>query len=621
MKIKNIFMGVALMLLSSCNFLDIVPDDRPSFSDAFKNEATSEGFLYSCYGFLPDFTNFRANFTWYTSNEVVNSYHWADKWFSYARMQRINYSASEPVIDIWRQSYEGIRQCFLFLDNIDNAVAVNISEAQFAERKTRWIAEVKFLKAYYHFILLQNYGPIVILDKMIDINGSGDEYFKHRLPYDECVDNIAQMFDEALAGDGLPLTITSKAEYGRITKVIAQSMKAKMYLFAASKLYNGNDHPLYQDFKGPDGIQLINTSYNKEKWNTVMVETEKAINLAEKAGHALYKYQGKVADDFDQAVKTAQWTMVDPWNSELIFGYTGVKESNNGNSVQRHIIPRGWNRSGTPHGGIAATIVPVEMFYTQDGVPAETTSKYYNWDDRFTIADGDSTILLNRHREPRFYASVGFDRGSYEISDEVRTLYLRKGEKNSHGNPQGVDHLYSGYAIKKGVHPSTLVTADQFVIKSYPFPLLRLGELYLNYAEAYAEYHGNLAGDGLMYFDAIREKAGISKFTAAFGNKTGEELIEIIRRERMIEFAFEGHLLYDLKRWLIADEFFKGPKCYGGQESGMWGLNSLASTAEEFYKLTRLTQQPFRFDPKQYLSPIKQTYIDVNHNLEQNPGW
>lgn len=228
MKLKNII--VALLIgasLHSCDYLDIVPDDTPILADAFKNEQTAENFVFACYSFIPNYLNFRQNFSWCTTPETVGSAHWTTTWFTFMRMQQGLYNSADPIIDVWQSSYNGIRQCYTFLDNIDDVKPSQISEADLAAKKVLWKGEVKFLIAYYHYLLLQNYGPIVILDEAIPLNAPKEELFKPRVPYDECVSRIAQMFDNASAD--LPMTVKA-SNYGRATKVIAQALKARMYL-------------------------------------------------------------------------------------------------------------------------------------------------------------------------------------------------------------------------------------------------------------------------------------------------------------------------------------------------------------------------------------------------------
>ncbi len=111
--------------------------------------------------------------------------------------------------------------------------------------RARWIAEVKFLKAYYHFFLMQLYGPIVIADKELPLSTAPADLMAYREPVDECVDYIVGLLDEAIPD--LPLVLPDPAtEQGRISQTIALSVKAKVLAWAASPLFNGN--PDYKDW-------------------------------------------------------------------------------------------------------------------------------------------------------------------------------------------------------------------------------------------------------------------------------------------------------------------------------------------------------------------------------------
>src|SRR5690606_1840621 len=125
-------------------------------------------------------------------------------------------------------------------------------------------AEVKFLKAYYHFWLFQLYGPIELVDESLPIDADIDEIRGKRAPVDECVDFIVDLIDEATPY--LPEVIESEAsELGRITLPIALSLKATVLVTAASPLFNGNTD--YVNFTDHDGVQLFNPSYDATKWD------------------------------------------------------------------------------------------------------------------------------------------------------------------------------------------------------------------------------------------------------------------------------------------------------------------------------------------------------------------
>lgn len=614
---KIIIILSIVFCFSACDYLDIVPDDTPVLEDAFKNEQTAEGFMYSCYAQIPNYTNFRTNFCWLTTPEVVYSYHWIPDWFATIGLQQGKYSASNPVIDIWKQGYRGIRQCYTFLENMEGVPGVNISPEDLVKRKEGWKSQCQFLIAYYHYILLQNYGPIVIIDKAVDISSSGDDYYRPRKTYDECVEIIAGMFDEAIKT--LPASVEPD-DYGRPTKMAAQALKARMYLYAASPLFNGNTK-LYSNFKNMDGTLLISQTYNKEKWKKALDEAEKAIEMADKGNRSLYQSK-KNGTPAEVAIDAERYTMTDPWNQELIWGYSGSKEAiDDGNSYQKHVIPRGMGATNAI-GGIGTTLSIVKLFYTKNGLPIELDPTY-ELSKIMDIKPGDSTIYLHRDREARFYAWIGFDRGDYPCNG-ITNLKLRANEKHGaawqNGSANlGRDLIYGGYAIAKGIHPNAKMTATQRSIVSYPYILARLGELYLSYAEAYVEYYGKLDGKALEYINAIRTRGNVPNIQVSYakigGMPSGTALVNAVRRERTIELLFEGHMHYDYRRWMTASKEF------AGMQDGMIGLNAAGATAQDFYKETKLTTQPFVFSSKQYLHPISQGDINVNRNLVQNPGW
>ena len=108
MKLKNII--VALLIgasLHSCDYLDIVPDDTPILADAFKNEQTAENFVFACYSFIPNYLNFRQNFSWCTTPETVGSAHWTTTWL-FLKSQNIPSDKPETVVQIVPLSFIAI---------------------------------------------------------------------------------------------------------------------------------------------------------------------------------------------------------------------------------------------------------------------------------------------------------------------------------------------------------------------------------------------------------------------------------------------------------------------------------------------------------------------------------
>src|SRR5690606_27754182 len=119
--------------------------------------------------------------------------------------------------------FRAIRHCNIMLENIDKPNDLTLEE------KIRWVAEAKFLKAYYHFYLLRMYGPIPITDVNLPINSTEAEVQVKREPVDRVVDYIVHLLDEA--APDLPVVITNQAmELGRITRIIALTVKADVLM-------------------------------------------------------------------------------------------------------------------------------------------------------------------------------------------------------------------------------------------------------------------------------------------------------------------------------------------------------------------------------------------------------
>ena len=384
MKKRNIWSCLlAGLLLTSCNFLDIVPDDTPALTDAFKNEGTAEGLLYTCYSYQYDYFDFRGSPGLATTDEMVCAYHWTAQWFGCVEFNSGTYNSGNPLMNPWGgfsyynysspSVYQGIRQCYIFLNHIDEAKPVTVTQEDFDILKAYWKGEAKFLIAYYHQLLLQCYGPIVFIEDETD-----GKYA--RLTIDESVNKIAAMYDEAIKL--LPPTRSQRSEYGRASQTIAKAMKAKLLLYAASPLFNGNTD--YADLKDKDGVtHLIPQTPDKSKWQRAMLAADSAILFARSQGFDLYTHTGadpfredpnvkKYTKDFRQAYLSCRMVLVDDWNKEIIWANT--RSEGNGNSVQRHAVPKGIDsRQGTsdPVGALGATLTAAKIFHTKNGLPPE----------------------------------------------------------------------------------------------------------------------------------------------------------------------------------------------------------------------------------------------------------
>jgi hypothetical protein len=223
---------------------------------------------------------------------------------------------------------------------------------------------------------------------------------------------------------------------------------------------------------------------------------------------------------------------------------------------------------------------------------------------------GTSNMYINR--EPRFYVAITFNGSKWINPSAVRgteTIQLYNGGNS--GKYTGRNWSRTGYCVRKKVNPSSTVNPE--VIAERTEVLIRLGEIYLNYAEALNEYDpGN--PDILIYLNMIRERAGIPQYgvgtTPLPVPANQEEMREAIRKERRVELAFEIHRYFDTRRWKIAQQTDGGP---------FYGMNTEATNTAGF--TVRTVFETRQFLPKHYLWNITQDELNRNPNLVGNPGW
>lgn len=633
-----VYLILTMFILSSCSdYLDIVPDKAQEIELMFERKEAAYRALATCYHYLPQEDGVYSTSA-FASDELTTP---IAKETPGVELMRGKQSVDNPIMGLWNDTYpygrmqeslfKAIRACNIFIENIDLVKDMKIEE------KESWKSEAIFLKAYYHFLLFRQYGPIPIVDSNLPITASVEEVRIVRKPVDEVIDYIVSTIDLSITN--LPIRITSSNDFGRIDKLIAYSIKSRVLLYAASPLFNGNA-TFYDTFKDKNGTKLFNTTYDKEKWKKALDAAEYAIQLAAANGVKMYEFEGIVPtfDTLDikqpevQALYNYRYMFTERWNSELIWGNSNPVNDGDWWSLQAAsmMINPEASAQAAAWQWVSPTIQAAEAYYTKNGLPIDQdlTFKYANRFGLARVTDADkyhamtgSTIMIpNLHlgREPRFYASIGFDKGIYRTWGQKWNLLMKKGETyGRRGNTN--DYVISGYVLKKVCHPNSEGDAYNKLV-TYPWPIIRLAELYLNYAEAYNEYYGP---DQKVYdaLNNIRVRSDVPTVEAAWSNpllartldkhKSQDGLRDIIRQERRIELAFEGHRNFDVRRWLEGDQYFNNP---------VTGWSVDGSSTSTFYVVKTIGQRSF-ITPRDYLFPIKYSEILVNSNLVQNPGW
>ncbi len=632
-QILTIGITLTMLTLNSCQkFLDVVPDNIATIQDAFVSKAMAERYLYTCYSYLPVDGDPTTNPAFLAGDEMrLYDFIYQSPIIDYRAWQiaRGEMGISDPILNYWdgarggKDLYQGIRDCNIFLENINIPRDLNSFE------RDQWIAEVMFLKAYYHFYLFRMYGPIVLVDKNLPISASPDEVKVYRSSVDETVNYIVETLDKAIVN--LPEKVLSPStDAGRITKPIAMAIKAKVLLYAASPLFNGNSE--MSSLVDNKGVQLFNQTLELEKWKRALDATKEAIDIAESNDIKLYTFipganTGSLSDQ-TKTILSIQGAVTEKWNDEIIWGLTNSNTSTLQSAAVARVVAN-W----ALHSCMAPTMKMAELFYSSNGVPIEE-DKTFPYQDRlnlrvstasekYYVKEGETTVGLHFDREPRFYADMGFDRGIWyglgRFEDGTSNTYFVKARfKETAGRTNIGNFSSTGYWPKKLVnYLNTINAGNDFSIQRYTWPVVRLADLYLMYAEASNEYTG-ANDDAIAYLDKIRKRAGLNGIKESWSNysknpnkpTTKEGLREIIRQERLIELAFEGSRFWDMKRWRVAEETLNEP---------IRGWDVEQESLESFYRVKTLSQPSVGL--KDYFWPIKDENILVNKNLVQNVGW
>ncbi len=584
--------------ITSCqkDFLEKGPEEDITIEEAFLQRKYAEAFLTDIYAGIP-------NEIYFTDMADINPFviasdeltvPWPEKFSKL--MNRGSWNSYNVAGQIWKNMYEGIRKANIFLKHIEKTPL----DATFTENdKRRWIGEAVFLRAFYHFMLMRIYGPVPIMD--YDVKLDDDFSQIKRKPLDECVTFVVKECDAAI--DLLPMKVIDSRQLGRPTAAAALALKARVLLYHASPLWNGN--PDYSNFADKDGTKLFSATHDSERWKIAAEANKQCIELSEAAGYGLFRaasnnpvdnYQQLFIERNNREVLFARNSGLDGWMEKCAF--PGSLGGWNGwNPTQVHIdsyemasgaIPIiGYQANGTPI--INAASEYIETGYAQEDDPNGKWLK------------GVRNMYVNR--DPRFYATINFN-GALFLNKKLE--FWQTGA-DGRGNA-GRDYNTTGYLLKKFMDPTVSITQGRFSLKTWIF--FRLGEFYLNYAEALNEAEGPVT-DVYMYINKIRERAGMPALPDGLSK---EQMRARIRNERRIELAFETHRYFDCHRWKIAHLTDKGP---------FYGMNVSAGTHlqdEVFYKRTLTETRVFQ-NPTHYLFPIPQSEIDKNPSFVQNPGW
>ena len=530
-KIYKLYIGIILSVIAVACSDNLDSDkyfkDRRSLEDVFTDKESTEEWLAHAYSFLGGYNLEVSNMLNTITNFADDIYFGGNSLDAYKTFKTGTYD--ESYRHSWGDSYKGIRQASIFIQNID--MNTKYTEEERADMK----AQARFVRAYYYWLLLRKYGPVPLLpDEGLDYTSDYDDLAIQRSSYDECVEYIES--EMRLAAKDLPLTRAIN-QVARPTRGAALAARARALIYSASPINNPRpgDPDKFSDLVDYEGNCLMSQEYNEYKWARAAAAARDVMELpGENNGHRYELYHKKATNiaepgypatitpyqDGDFSTKTwneGGYSDIDPYesyravfngslamyqNPELIFS----RGRNQGvNSIAEMVKLQMPKTLGGGNNAYGMTQKMCDAYYMANGdeFSREHFKEEYPSGTRFVtkkeVEAGtypqikEGVYKEYADREPRFYASVSFNGCVWALLKNAETTdYKNDVEKqvnyyygiNTDGFSGTGVYLRSGIGIMKYVHPDD---TNRKEIKAKAEPAIRFAEILLIYAEALNE--------------------------------------------------------------------------------------------------------------------------------------
>ena len=565
MKIKNIFGGmICLALLASCgDEMDYHEYNNYDKDYVFTNFDNTVGFVTNIYGKLED------GFGPYDKGMLASACDEAEYSWKNGSVQDFTNGAWSALNakDSWSNNYSAIRAANYYLAHKDECdfsdYKFNKDYAAQMARFERLQYEARYLRTYFYFTAVEKFGDVPFTTEVL----SEDEANAlPRTPAKEVMDFIVSECD-AIA-DKLPVDYSTLGddaaanETGRVNKLTVLALKARTLLYEASPLFN--------------------TTGDKELYHKAAVASKVVIDECEKAGLKLGKYSDLWGSNNWQAKEVIFARRVGSQNGFEYNNYPrGLENGNGGNCPTQTLVD-------------AYEIQKTGKLWNEEGSGYNAANPYAGRDPRFAM-----TIAVNGEKKWPSYNG-----------DALETYY---GGKN--GEPI-VGATPTGYYLKKYCDGSVNISSVNSTNSPHAWIMFRLGEFYLNYAEATFKYLGSadattveLPMSARQAVNVIRNRQDVKMPELAEG-LNNDEFWKKYENERMVELAFEGHRFYDVRRWK--------------EGSKLATITEMKITKNEDGTFTYTRNVVNRgWDDKMYFFPISKSELlkHTNPDFKQNPGW
>lgn len=646
---KYIYAASAALLLASTScsdyFLNLDPTDTQTEANYYQTAAQFEAAAnstYSFYGFKDvkekvndtDYTHSIYN-TWDSNTDMGNGY-------SEAALGTLAAGQSDTY---WSLCYAKIRKCNVVIEKADDYTG--------SEDITASVSTAKFFRAYQYFWLLQRFGGVPVITHTLS-TGSEELYAARNSRYEVVAQILADLSD---AINGLP---EESAYDGHVTKQGAQAFKARVLLF------EGTWEKYVQNTTDGDGTTSGAGSAKPTGYPSVESMLTEAASLAESVMNSdKYELWNAEGTPYESIAYWYLFNLEDENTNPM--GYT--KDKNRefilqvahdpiSNKIAKNITHTYGVTESTPAGGLGLKWM-LTVPCASDGLPYFYSKDFKGFDQMLNLYDNRDSRLTSQVLIPgnTYYVMGvrGADKSTYAQADYVTTFDFPESALLFY--PEITSTGPTGYAMRKMTSERKGYNDTD---EAYNYPVLRLAEVYLIYAEAKCELGDGAISDADLdkSINLLHRRAGsapisnasVTQANANYAANTGKSgemtILQLIRNERAIELICENQRGYDLMRWGIAETEFKHnllgqviknadgsdtqivnfsyklgddeKKCWSDVASATYGTEVLPDSSEACIVASA---SQVNMQRHHYLTPIPLSQIQLNPALLQNPGY
>ena len=609
MKIKSILKLGTLALLTAalpaCSFLDtdpqIIPDDG-----YYNSEQKLIYGLAGVYGVL----NSEAIYGNYYSLQIANAddlCYFNNYNNSESRPDRYNHSAGTAAIyDTWSKLYEGIKNANRYIEAVEKT---EIDPGKLSVDIGLYIAEARFLRAHYHFLLAQAWGDVPLRVKATTSPNPNDVQMA-ATPQEQVLKWCANEIEATIPDLYEPIDNTPS----RVSQTVAQGILARVYLFMAG-----------ESVKQIDGLDKKEMYRRAAYWANEVIASHKH-DLNESYEEI---FINMIRDQYDTQFHESMWeaeflgdrTSATDWTNGRIGDLIGLRSQSRTTNYSE------W-ACNYSYGYYNGSYTLWQLYWENDRTADETASA--------TVIDKRLTWNLPGYN----YRGMNNQKISYKNkAGETVTRYLQQTQSmfktpwvynNNFAMPdiEGLDQtIEDAFDPADLVYDPTVMCAvrnagkwrretvyeKQMSAKSLyttiNFPILRYADVLLMYAEAINEYAGAPDDQAKEAIREIRKRAGVKTDESLLGDY--RSFRDLVRNERGRELAFEGLRKWDLIRWGTFVEKMHNAGTNQPTENKYRNVSYTNYASANYANVTA----------RHIYLPIPTKELAVNHALRQNPLW